>query len=277
MSEDEMSKAVSYRAFEYSGWERAAPAYAATFERATTLFVPALADAVAAKPGVRVLDLACGTGCLASEVAARGAAVVGGDFSPAMIAEARRLHPHVEFQVADAESLAHPDASFDGVAINFGVHHFPSPVRALSECLRVLRAGGTLAFTVWASPEEHALHRIALAAARRAGDAAASLPLPPEGALNTSDACTQLLQRSGFAHARAEVRKVAGALHVESVAALQHLIQAGTVRMAALVASQPEDRRAAIMTAIAEEAAEYRVAGGGLSIPVVALLARAVK
>lgn len=271
-----MSNAVAYRNFEYSGWERAASAYAATFERATTLFVPALADAVAAEPGMRILDLACGTGCFASEVTARGATAVGGDFSPAMIAEARRLHPQIEFHVTDAEALQYPDASFGGVAINFGVHHFPSPIRALGECLRVLRTEGRLAFTVWALPEEHALHQIALAAAKRAGDAAATLPLPPEGALNTPDACLQLLQRAGFVQGGAEVHKVEAALSIESVAALQHLVQAGTVRMAALVASQPEERRAAIMAAIAEEAAKYQV-GDGLSIPVVALLASAVK
>ena len=265
-----------YRDFECTGWEGAASAYAATFEHATSLFVPALADAVSARPGARILDVACGTGCFAAEVVARGATAVAVDFSAAMVAQGRRLHPRIEFEVADAEALPLPDAAFDAVGINFGVHHFPFPVRALKECLRTLRPGGRLAFTVWASPHEHALHQIALTAVRRSVDASATLPLPPEGQVNSPEVCVQLLQQAGFTRVAAEIGKVAAVLDLESVAALQHLIQAGTVRMAALIASQPAEKRAAILAAIADEAAKYRI-GTRLAIPVVALLACVTK
>lgn len=86
----------------------------------------------------------------------------------------------------------------------------------------------------------------------------------------------QLLQQAGFTRVAAEIGKVAAVLDLESVAALQHLIQAGTVRMAALIASQPAEKRAAILAAIADEAAKYRI-GTRLAIPVVALLACVTK
>jgi cyclopropane fatty-acyl-phospholipid synthase-like methyltransferase len=63
-----------YRDFEHAGWERAAEAYADTFEAATRLFAGTLLDAVAVRSGVAVLDVACGTGAVTAMAAARGAA-----------------------------------------------------------------------------------------------------------------------------------------------------------------------------------------------------------
>ena len=51
-------------------------------------------------PGVHVLDVATGPGYVAAEAARRGAAVVGVDFSAAMLAEARRHHPAIDFRRA---------------------------------------------------------------------------------------------------------------------------------------------------------------------------------
>lgn len=266
----------TYRAFEHAGWEGAASAYADTFERATRLFAGAIAQAARIGPGSRVLDVACGTGCLTALAAGRGATVTGTDFSPAMVTEARRLHPSLRFDVADAESLPFEDAAFDVVVIHFGIHHFTHPVRALAEAHRVLRSGGVVAFTVWAAPDDHALHRIALAAARRAGNAAASLPLPPGGAVNDPGLCAQLLVDAGFGRGAPTVERHCADLWLDSAADLQHLIRAGTVRMAALISSQAPERQAAILEAIADEAARY-LDSGRLRVPVVALLACASK
>src|SRR6185295_499516 len=84
------------------------------------LFVPALfrpwaavvADAAGLKPGQRVLDVACGTGVLAREAAARvgsSGRVLGLDPSPGMIAVAAEHAPHIEWRCGSAESLPFPE------------------------------------------------------------------------------------------------------------------------------------------------------------------------
>jgi SAM-dependent methyltransferase len=261
-----------YRDFELAGWERAAGAYAATFESATRLYADDLLDAVQVASGEDLLDVACGTGHLTQLALARGAAVVGADFSTAMLSEAARLHPAIQFDQADAEALPYADGTFDCVTINFGVHHFPFPGRALSEVCRVLREGGRVAFTVWATPDVHALQGMALEAVRNAGDLGASLPVPPHGGLNTLDACIGLLAGAGLNPETLHSGLIKRTLHLASIAELTHLIESGTVRLASLLRSQPDANRAAILRELGVAAAKYEH-GGRLEIPVVAVLA----
>ena len=265
-----------YRDFEHAGWERAADAYAATFEAVTQLFAAPLLDAVVVRSGSQLLDVACGTGFVAAMAAGRGAKVIGVDFSASMIAEAARRHPELVFHEADAEALPFADGRFDAVVINFGVHHFPFPRRALSEAHRVLRFGGRVGFTVWASPDEHALHRIALDAVREAGDAGAALPAPPEGGVNDAATCIRLLVEAGFDVAAVRAETLRAVLRLNAVADLVHLLQRGTVRLSALISSQPRDKSAAILAGIERAAAKFQ-RNGQLEIPVVAILAVATR
>src|SRR5258708_11726297 len=92
--------------------------------------------------------------------ARRTAAPIGVDFSSAMIAEARRAHPYLRFDEGDAEALPYPDRSFDAVVANLGIHHVSRPGKAIAEALRVLRAGGRLAFTTWATPADNVAWRL---------------------------------------------------------------------------------------------------------------------
>src|SRR5712671_2365691 len=86
-----------FQQFEHTGWEEAAAFYGDAFGALTAQTAGPLLDAVGVAPGVRVLDVATGPGFIAAAATARGAAVVGLDFSPAMIAEARRRHPAITF------------------------------------------------------------------------------------------------------------------------------------------------------------------------------------
>ncbi len=124
------------------------------------LFVPALfeqwarkiAELVHIQPGERVLDVACGTGILAREVAARIGSrgqIVGVDASPGMVAVAKELAPAVEWKEGVAESLSFPDQSFDAVMCQFGLMFFTDRRQALREMLRVLAPGGRLVVAVW--------------------------------------------------------------------------------------------------------------------------------
>jgi len=260
-----------YREFERSGWERAAGAYASSFERATGLFALPLLEAVGIREQMQLLDVACGTGSVTSAATDRGAAAVGADFSANMIAEARQLHPALQFREADAEALPFPDCAFDAVVINFGVHHFPFPLQALREAHRVIRPGGRLAFTVWASPEEHALHKITLGALREAGVLGAALPTPPGGAVNERATCIALLLESGFTTPPPQAKTLVAPLWLDSDQHLIDMLVHGTVRLSAVIRSQPTAKVDAIVREIRKAAAVYRD-DGRLRIPVTAIL-----
>jgi len=265
-----------YREFERAGWERAACAYGATFERATKLFAPAMLAAAGCRDGARILDVACASGFISGMAAAQGAAATGVDFSPSMVAVARTRFPEVEFRQADAEALPFADGSFDGVVIGFGVHHFPFPVRALAEARRVLRTGGRLAFTVWAAPEEHIIHKLVLGAVRASGHPSPELPAPPVGSLNDAAGWRRLLEEAGFAAASIRTEKIEARVTVTSAAELIEMLANGTVRSSAVIRSLPPDKLPAIVAAVEEAAEPYREAGE-LRIPAVAILAAATR
>lgn len=104
------------------------------------------------KPGMRVLDLACGPGvisCLLARLVAQGE-VVGIDLSADLLVEARAAAAekglaNLSFQQGDVYQLDLPDQSFDFVYARFLFQHLQHPERALGEALRVLRPGGVMA------------------------------------------------------------------------------------------------------------------------------------
>ena len=105
--------------------------------------ISSVLDAAGVKEGVRVLDVACGTGVLFPYYLARGAQVVGIDISPEMVRIARSNHPTVQVLCGDAECVEFPH-SFDSAVVYNAFPHFPDPARTL-ECLaRHLSAGGRL-------------------------------------------------------------------------------------------------------------------------------------
>jgi ubiquinone/menaquinone biosynthesis C-methylase UbiE len=105
------------------------------------------------QPGDAVLDVGCGTGTLAMEVArrvGRAGRVAGVDPGTEQIARARskaaRRHVPIEFQIGVIEQLAFPDQTFDVVLSTLMMHHLPAPLKrqGLAEIARVLKPGGRL-------------------------------------------------------------------------------------------------------------------------------------
>jgi len=84
--------------FDQAWWQRAAEHYPNAFGELTRQAAGPLLDAVGAGAGTRLVDVATGPGFVAGAATARGAIVTGLDFSPAMIAEARRRYPSVAFR-----------------------------------------------------------------------------------------------------------------------------------------------------------------------------------
>lgn len=93
-------------------------------------------------PGSRALDVATGTGDLAIALAARGAEVVGSDFSEGMLERAREKSAAVRWEQANALELPYATDSFDAATVGFGARNFSDLGRGLAEMVRVVRPGG---------------------------------------------------------------------------------------------------------------------------------------
>jgi demethylmenaquinone methyltransferase/2-methoxy-6-polyprenyl-1,4-benzoquinol methylase len=107
-------------------------------------------EALGARPGQTVLDVAAGTGVSTVELAAGGVTAIACDFSLGMLrAGAGRPVPRV---AGDATALPLADASVDGVVISFGLRNVSDPDAALREFRRVTRPGGTLVVCEFSSP-----------------------------------------------------------------------------------------------------------------------------
>jgi SAM-dependent methyltransferase len=104
-------------------------------------------------PGLRFLDLACGTGAVAELAAAEGADVTGVDLAPALIEQAKHRADErglkIDYRVGDAEALELEDARFDRVASTCGVMFAPDHAAVARELARVTRPGGRIALACW--------------------------------------------------------------------------------------------------------------------------------
>lgn len=265
-----------YREFERAGWARAAASYADSFEAITRLFAKQLLEAIGAGPQTKVLDVACGSGYMTAMAAASGSQVEGVDFSPNMVDAATRRYRELIFQQADAEALPFADGTFDAVAIGFGVHHFPLPVRALVEARRVLRTGGRLGFTVWAYIDEHMIQKVVVDAVRETGNPVAALPVSPAGAISDIGTCLRLLREAGFDSPAPRAEKLESRASITSARRLIDLLTDGTVQMSAVIRSQAPDKAASLVAAVDLAIERYRE-DGVFKIPAAAILAVGVK
>ena len=165
--------------------------------------LPAAADIL---PGSRVLDVGCGTGRLAREVAALAPAgtVSGIDLSTRMIELARTQATaagvtNVAFERGDAQVHPFNEASFDRVLSAFGTMFFSDPVAAFTNIGAAVVPGGRLAMLTWQSMVKNewiSELRSALAVGR-------SLPEPPAGvpgpfSLSDPDRVEAILRSAGF-------------------------------------------------------------------------------
>lgn len=147
-----MASELSYR-------DEAAAEYDRAFAHVSRHFLPFLLRAAGVAPGMRVLDIATGTGLAAEEalrVVGPAGHVVAADVSAAMVEQARQrlgTSPNITFAVEDGQSLSLGDGAFDALVCSLGLMFFPDPSRGLSEFLRILRPGGRAAVSVLTVPE----------------------------------------------------------------------------------------------------------------------------
>jgi ubiquinone/menaquinone biosynthesis C-methylase UbiE len=108
------------------------------------------------RPGMKVLDVACGTGNTAIPAARAGASVTGVDIATNLLEQARQRaaaeNVRADFREGDAEELPFDDQQFDVVITMFGAMFAPRPERVAAELLRVCKPGGEIAMANW-TPE----------------------------------------------------------------------------------------------------------------------------
>ncbi|MEH3153915.1 MAG: class I SAM-dependent methyltransferase [Gordonia paraffinivorans] len=133
------------------------------YESVATLIAPVAEELVARvedlRPlaGIDVVDLACGTGSVARSAVRRAARVTGVDITPELVDIARAASPDaIDWVVADATDTGLPDDSADVVLSSMGLIFTPPSV--LDEIARLLRPGGTLAFTAWTRSAHNPFH-----------------------------------------------------------------------------------------------------------------------
>ena len=126
-------------------FDRCAPAWDAGMVRHEPV-IEAILDNAGVGSGMRVLDVACGTGVLFPDYLARGASVTGIDISPEMAriaAEKFAGEPRVQVLCGDVEEAVFSQP-FDVVMVYNAFPHFPDPARLIARLGRLVKPGGRL-------------------------------------------------------------------------------------------------------------------------------------
>jgi SAM-dependent methyltransferase len=269
------SSGGAFHDFEQAGWQKAAEHYPQTFGTLTAQATGPLLEAVAVRAGMRLLDVACGPGYVAGVAAARGARVIGLDFSPLMVAESRRRYPDIAFCEGDAEALPFDGGRFDAVVMNFGLLHLARPEAAMAEAHRVVASGGRYAFTVWAEPEKAVGFGVVLRAMETHGTTNVGLPEgPPFFRFSDPEACRSALAQTGFV--RPHVQRLPLIWRLRSADALFQAALYGGVRTSAALQAQTPPALAAIRGAVHDALQQY-ADGPEIALPMGVVLASAGK
>jgi SAM-dependent methyltransferase len=143
-----MDALEKFKAAQRAGW-----AFFAPLQMYTTIPAGRLANHAGIRAGMRVLDVGCGTGVVAVTAARLGARVTGLDLTPELLEVARTngalAGVDIDWHEGDVEQLPFEPETFDVVVSQFGHMFAPRPDVAIGQMLRVLKPGGTIAFSTW--------------------------------------------------------------------------------------------------------------------------------
>ncbi len=266
----------AFRDFEHAGWSNSIAGYNDSLGAVTRRTVDVLLDAAHVEAGVRLLDVCTGPGMLAAGASARGADVVGLDFSEQVIAVARANAPALTFECGDAQALPFDDDSFDAVVCGYGVMHVPEPDAALREMRRVVRPGGRVAISVWDSSTPDNGFGLIYAAIGACGRVDVPLPHGPDFFQFGSEAKMRAaLNETGFSEVDAKL--FALTWHVASADGILDDIRRGAVRARALLEAQEADALRKICAHLDASIAGMANDAGGFDVPLPAIIGSGVK
>jgi ubiquinone/menaquinone biosynthesis C-methylase UbiE len=250
------------------GWDAAAPVYENAWREQLKLAHDALLDMAALKPGMRVLEVACGTGLVtmqAANLVTPGGSVLATDIADQMVTEtanraiSKGFH-NVETARMEAEDLAVEDDSLDAALCALGLMYVPDPIKALSEMCRAVKPGARVAATVWGERRNCGWAEIFPIVDSHVNSEVCPLffSLGVPGALiaaMTSVGITQIEER----------RQVTELEFPDEEALLSAQIDGGAVALAAKRFSAATRRE--VGAAFLASVSEYRRDGGGYAIP----------
>ena len=229
------------------------------------------------QPGDTVLELAAGlgdTGFMAARLVGESGRVIITDFAPEMVTGARRRAEEIgvknaEFRVLDAERMDLETDSVDGVLCRWAYMLTTDPAAAFAETRRVLRPGGRLAFSVWASRERNP----ALSLVGRVLELQGHIP-PPEpeapGAFAMADPgrTRELVVRAGFAEP--EIEEVSFHFAFVDQEAFWRYLNETSASASPVLRSLPTTAQEAIREQVHEAARPFH-SGEGYAFPAVCL------
>jgi ubiquinone/menaquinone biosynthesis C-methylase UbiE len=253
---------------------QAAAEYDRAFAHVTSYFMPFLLRAARIARGMRVLDIAAGTG-LSAEAALFAIGPTGhvtaADVSPAMAEKAReRLSEarNASVLVEDAQALSFSDETFDAVVCNLGLMFFPEPARGLSEFRRVLRPGGWTAVSVNTVPERSYNHQINVILTRYVPGLAEAVTRT--FSLSEASRLEELFREGGFS--QVETDTVKHTFVLPSFDAYYGPFERGGASTGQALAALPDEIRRAVRDEVRRDLgdsggpieieAEYRIASG---------------
>jgi len=224
-----------------------------------------IVDEAYVEPGMRVLDVACGTGepaiSIATELNGTGE-VIATDISPEPLkvgegrAQQRGL-TNVRFQLADAHQLPFPDQQFDRVTSRLGLMFFSDLPRALREIHRVLKPKGRFTAVAWGPIQQPYFDTTVAVVHKITG-----VPLPELGLnmfkFGQTGALTKALLQAGFASAHDELRTVEWTWPGAPEDVWEYF-RSVTVPFAPLFQSIPQDRKWEIDRAVVDAMQPYCV------------------
>ena len=107
---------------------------------------------ISPKAGMKILDIAAGTGSSSKPLVDKGADVIALDFSEGMLAAGRKRHKNIKFQQGDALKLPFEENAFDVTTISFGLRNTSDTTAALKEALRVTKKSGRIVVCEFSHP-----------------------------------------------------------------------------------------------------------------------------